>query len=64
MTIFQRCRKVVTDSFGLEKATELVRHRTTERQYILLILATVNLRTSITGAAPAGMGSTWGRHHG
>lgn len=64
MTIFKRCRKVVTDSFGLEKATELVRHRTTERHYILLTPATVDARTSVAGAARAGMGSTEGRHHG
>ncbi|GEM_PF-4854680 len=29
MMIFKHCRKVVTDPFGLEKVSELARHRTT-----------------------------------
>lgn len=64
MTVFQHCQKVVTDPFGLEKASELVRHHATERHYILLTPATLDPRTSIAGAARPGMASIGGRHHG
>jgi len=60
MTIFQHCRKVVTGSCGLEKASELARHRTTERHYLLWTPVTVGPRTSIAGAASTG----GGRHYG
>lgn len=71
MTIFQHCRKVVTDPFGLEKASELARHLqlNTYMPAGLAALAVLVLCASRSGPASARMrcfvGTAWSEaHHG
>ena len=63
MTIFQRCRKVVAGSFGLEKAKLPARHQTSEQRDLLLAPASNESRAGSAGAVLASLLSMGRRRH-